>query len=117
MIRRDPPLRALARLSLVLAALLHFAGAAGGPWAHTHGRELASDATVCAPDRHGTHAPARHDELACGVWQALGSVGTLAAGAEPAAAPAVHPRTDDALPAGAPAPLRSAPSARAPPHA
>ncbi|HEV2148559.1 MAG TPA: hypothetical protein VGR37_14240, partial [Longimicrobiaceae bacterium] len=67
------PFRIGARAALVVAALLQLAGAAGGPWAHTHGRQLASGPQLCAADHQGAHhGHAVHDERWCGVWQALG---------------------------------------------
>ena len=117
MLRTALPFRLLARLSLVAAALLHFVGVAGGPWAHTHGLGPAAVATVCAPDSHGPHTPAPHDELGCGVWQVHGAVGIPVAGAAPAAEPPARPRTAAAPPSRAPSILPEAPSARAPPVA
>ncbi|HEX2093738.1 MAG TPA: hypothetical protein VHG28_15150, partial [Longimicrobiaceae bacterium] len=80
MIRHHSPLRRWAHLGLLFAALLHLTGAALGPWAHTRGRELSAEVTVCAPDEHGPHTPGAHDESACGVWQVLTSPATLPAG-------------------------------------
>ncbi len=109
------PLRSWAHLSLIVAALLQFAGAAAGPWAHELGRGHSSGHTLCAPERHGPHDPVSHDELACWAWQAFSSV------APPAADPPLPVRSADTvavLPAaelGLPSIALARARARAPP--
>jgi hypothetical protein len=109
------PLRRWAHLSLLVAALLQFAGAAAGPWAHDRGRGHSSGHTLCAPERHGPHDPVSHDERECWAWQVFSSV------APPAAEAPLPPSVAGAEPV-VPAPERGLPSvvlagsrARAPP--
>lgn len=116
-IMRDRPVVSrTARLSLLLAALLHLAGGALGPWAHGLPRHSVQVATLSA-DHHASHLPLGHNELACPVAQALDALAAPAAASEPpllvaAAAPiAFEPPPLHAAPRA----LR--PQARAPPLA
>jgi|GEM_PF-2625901 len=68
------PFRRLARLSLLVAALLQYAGAVAGPWAHDYGRAPSSGAVLCAPGGHDGHPPVTHDELTCWLWQSYGAI-------------------------------------------
>ncbi len=68
------PIRHLARLSLLVATLLQFAGAVAGPWAHDYGRVPSTGTALCAPGGHDRHSPVTHDELTCWLWQSYGAV-------------------------------------------
>jgi hypothetical protein len=109
------PLRRWAHLSLLVAALLQFAGAAAGPWAHELGRGHTSGHTLCAPDRHGPHDPVSHDELACWAWQAFSSVAPPPADAPLPAFAAGTVSVAAAPERGLPSVAVARPRARAPP--
>ena len=102
------------RLCLVFAALLYFAGAAAGPWAHARAVGWSSVATFSdgEQDRGG---PVSHSEIGCFVCQALGAVGLPVYASIPplsivdsSAPPIQAVRTFASAPS-------SAPNARAPP--
>ena len=79
---RVPFRRRLSRASLLLAALLHFLGAAAGPAAHVLPGGAARGpvaGAVVGTERHDTGAPSGHDEFGCMVCQALGAVAAPAA--------------------------------------
>ncbi|HEX2187504.1 MAG TPA: hypothetical protein VHG51_01340 [Longimicrobiaceae bacterium] len=113
--RAATPFRRWANLGLLVAALLQFAGASAGPWAHEYGRGISTGHTLCAPDRHGPHDPVSHDELGCWLWQAFTAVAPPPADAPPSLRPEGPVR---GLPAEVRAPSSLAvarPRARAPP--
>lgn len=116
MSQRLPPRTRVARLLMVLAALLYFGGASAGPWAHVReGAAATPRAEGSVPGEPGKKAP--HGDLACAVCQALGAAAV--AGAEPSYGhePTLRAPLPEHPAAGAPVLPAASPRARAPPLA
>jgi hypothetical protein len=74
--------RYAARWTLLLAALLHFAGAAAGPLTHAHFWEAGDVSSVLAAGgEHGSGLPPADAERGCYLCQALGAAAAPAPGA------------------------------------
>lgn len=67
--------RRWARLSLLVAALLQFAGATVGSLAHAHGQNWSPRVTIGDARDEAPDAPAPHDELGCMICHAFTAVG------------------------------------------
>lgn len=107
--RRDGTSSTLRRAALLLAALLHLAGAAALPVLHALGGQALAGPeaglVLRAPDEAPSAPAAAHDELSCAACQALGAAVLLPESAAPF-------RVSDA----APAPLPSVPALHAAPR-
>lgn len=110
--------RPLARLGLLLAALLYTGGAGAGPWVHALALR-ATDVTVGEQggERRRSDAPAPHDEQHCAVCHALHGAALPAGSAVFVAAPAPPPPPASAAEERAGAPRFSSARPRAPPLA
>ncbi|HEV2130741.1 MAG TPA: hypothetical protein VGR27_06540, partial [Longimicrobiaceae bacterium] len=72
---RNRVFRSQARLSLLLAALLYFAGAVAGPTLHSHVPADAGQVAFSVPEKHSGGIPAPDAERGCFVCHILGGVG------------------------------------------
>ena len=111
--RNGTVLGLLRRSALLLAALLHLAGAAALP--ALHASELGPRATTVGAPADAPQAPLAHDELHCVLCQAMGAFVLAAEGSVAVPLPVEHAAPAAASDRPHPAPRGAASLARAPP--